>query len=410
MALNHFHRCLLSLLAVLFCLCGPSAYGQEKPSAAQIADWQKAAEKGDANAQYKLGFCYEFGKGVAKVDAEAVKWYRMAAEQGDIEAQGRLGYCYLSGQGVAKDEAEAVRWWHKAAERGYAAAQSGLGWCYRNGQGVVKNEIEGYKWYRMAAEQGDVEAQYNLGDCYLSGQGVAKDEAEAVRWWRKAADQGLAAAQTNLGACYDNGRGVVKNEIEGYKWALLAAAQGGEIARQNASSHEKRLSPAQRAEGRRLAQEWETAHANLGEDDLGEDDLDKRKEIERLLELTGMGNIMEQMLDQMLASFQTKEITGIPEEFWTRFRKGVNTNDLINLIIPIYDKYYTMEDLKVVNAFYSSDAGKRMIATMPQAMNEAVQVGQEWGESLAEKVAAELEKEKAGGGLRKYNPATGTIE
>ncbi len=51
-----------------------------------------------------------------------------------------------------------------------------------------------------------------------------------------------------------------------------------------------------------------------------------------------------------------------------------------------------------------------MIATMPQAMNEAIQAGQKWGEALAQKVAAQLEKEKASGGLRKYNPASGMIE
>lgn len=295
--------------------------------------------------------------------------------------------------------------WRKAAEQGHAAAQSALGWCYRNGQGVVKNEAEAVKWYRKAAEQGDVEAQYNLGDCYFNGHGVAKDAAEAARLWHKAAEHGYAAAQSNLGACYDNGQGVVKNEIEGYKWALLAAARGFEIAKRNASNHEKRLSPAQRAEGRRLAQEWEAAYANLGGDDLA-----KRKEIERLLELIGMSKIMEEMLDQMLTNLKNKENLGIPEEFWTRFRKSADIRELINLMVPIYDKHYTMEDLKVMNAFYSSDAGKRMLATMPQAMNEGVQVGQKWGEALAAKVAAELEKEKAAGRVRKYNPADGTIE
>jgi len=128
-----------------------------------------------------------------------------------------------------------------------------------------------------------------------------------------------------------------------------------------------------------------------------------------MLELTGMSKLMEQMLDQMIANFKSKEIIGIQEGFWTRLRMSMDTKELINLVVPIYDKYYTTEDLKVVNAFYSSDAGKRMIATMPKAMNEAVQAGQIWGESLAEKVVAELEKEKASG-VRKYNPATGTIE
>jgi S1-C subfamily serine protease len=91
---------------------------------------------------------------------------------------------------------------------------------------------------------------------------VVKDEAEAVKWFRKSAEQGNASAQYNLGICYYNGQGVVKNEIEGYKWFLLAAAQGALNAKKNVSIAERRLSPAQRAEGQRLAQEWETRHAN----------------------------------------------------------------------------------------------------------------------------------------------------
>ena len=34
----------------------------------------KAAEQGDAKAQYSLGYMYEVGDGVPEDDAEAVKW------------------------------------------------------------------------------------------------------------------------------------------------------------------------------------------------------------------------------------------------------------------------------------------------------------------------------------------------
>jgi len=83
-----------------------------------------------------------------------------------------------------------------------------------------------------------------------------------VAEWRSAAGQGNAIAQRNLESLYWKGEGVVKNEIEGYKWSLLAAAQGNELAKENVSIAETRLSPAQRAEGQRLAQEWKARHAN----------------------------------------------------------------------------------------------------------------------------------------------------
>ena len=40
------------------------------------------------------------GNGVPKDDAEAVRWYRLAAEQGNAEAQFELGYMYDQGDGL----------------------------------------------------------------------------------------------------------------------------------------------------------------------------------------------------------------------------------------------------------------------------------------------------------------------
>ena len=72
----------------------------------EAVEWyQKAAEKGDARAQYEIALRYDVGDGVALDDAEAVKWYRAAAEQGNAEAQNRLGLKYDFGEGTALDDA-----------------------------------------------------------------------------------------------------------------------------------------------------------------------------------------------------------------------------------------------------------------------------------------------------------------
>ena len=49
---------------------------------------------------------------------------RKAAEQGNADAQFNLGLMYFEGEEVSQDDAEAVEWWRKAAEQGLAAAQS----------------------------------------------------------------------------------------------------------------------------------------------------------------------------------------------------------------------------------------------------------------------------------------------
>ena len=49
--------------------------------------------------------------------AEAARWYRKAADQGEAQAQYVLGLMYDNGQGVTQDYAEAHMWLNLAASR-----------------------------------------------------------------------------------------------------------------------------------------------------------------------------------------------------------------------------------------------------------------------------------------------------
>lgn len=120
----------------------------------------------------------------------------------------------------------------------------------------------------------------------------------------------------------------------------------------------------------------------------------KAAEIHKMLELTGTEKMMNQMLDQMFASFKMQN-NSVSADFWDRMQKEMNTQDLIDKIIPLYDKYYTLDDLKAVNAFYESPAGQRVLASTPQIMHESMQIGQDWGRNVALRVMDELKKEKA---------------
>ena len=199
---------------------------EQGDSVTAVQYYQKAADLGNAEAQYSLGLCYYKGKGVEKDFKQAVLWYRKSADQGNAEAQNHLGYCYENGYGVTKDLEQAVSWYRKAANQDLVDAQFNLGVCYHNGEGVTKDQKQAVEWLRKAAEQGLAEAQTNLGNCYSEGEGVTKDLKQAVEWYRKAADQGLAGAQLNLGNCYSEGEGVAKDMKQAVYWYRKAAEQG----------------------------------------------------------------------------------------------------------------------------------------------------------------------------------------
>ena len=82
----------------------------------------------------------------------------------------------------------------------------------------------------------------------------------------------------------------------------------------------------------------------------------------------------------------------MPAEYWTKFEKKINPRDLLDKMVPLYDKYFSLEDLKAINTFYGSAAGQRILSSMPQIMQEAMKVGMEWGEGIAKQVVEETAK------------------
>lgn len=188
--------------------------------------YKKAAEQGDAEAQYNLGRCYYDGDGVTQNYKMAIQWFKKAAEQGHATAQNSLGICYYNGEGVKPDPQEAVKWYRKAAEQGYAEAQSNLALCYENSRRVTGSYEEAAKWFIKAAEQGYAYAQYRLGDYYFYGHYFKMNREEAMKWYKKAAEQGYDKAQNRLGHCYYGGWGVTQDYKEAVKWYKMAAEQG----------------------------------------------------------------------------------------------------------------------------------------------------------------------------------------
>lgn len=113
----------LALVAVLFIglalsaradfNAGVAAYNRGDYAAASAA-FMALAERGQAKAQFNLGFMYEKGLGAPADDGEAMKWYRKAAEQGHAGAQNNLGVMYETGKGVPQDYVEAYFWYSLA--------------------------------------------------------------------------------------------------------------------------------------------------------------------------------------------------------------------------------------------------------------------------------------------------------
>ena len=192
----------------------------------EISSLKKAAEQGDAVAQYKLGVRYDKGDGVEKNKEEAFARFHKAAELGYANAMFNVGVMYGEGEGVEVNKEKAFMWFHKAAELGSAEGQFKLSMCYENGYGVEVNKETAAEWLHKAASLGNSDAQFTLGLKYDDGDGVEIDREKAITWYERAACQGHINAQANLGVMYYQGLDVGIDDVKAFKWFYKAAEQG----------------------------------------------------------------------------------------------------------------------------------------------------------------------------------------
>jgi hypothetical protein len=84
-----------------------------------------------------------------------------------------------------------------------------------------------------------------------------------LAWFRKAADQGYPLALHNLCLMFFEGRGVPLDIVEAYKWQTVAFARGNTYERlamlRTSERIDRKIAPAQRAEGKKRAREWAEA-------------------------------------------------------------------------------------------------------------------------------------------------------
>ena len=230
---------------------------------------KKAAEKGDAQAQFEFGERYFKQRNYYK----AAGWFQKAAKQNNIPALRRLGWMYFKGRGVRKDFKNAEWYYRKAAEQGDPLAQYIFGRIYIY---EGKSNKEAFTWLEKAAINGHADAQYLVGRMYARGEGVSRDMEKSKFWYEaadeqehlkaqdeldkikeqdkmlhvpqidtnesqgdkknlssekikelyEAAEQGDAEAQNELGLAYEHGNGVKKNYRNAERLFQLAAQQG----------------------------------------------------------------------------------------------------------------------------------------------------------------------------------------
>ena len=162
----------------------------------------KEAKKGDAYAQYQLGFIFrEFNK-----YKKAIKYLELAAQQGNRRSYLVLGNMYLQGEGVSQDDKKAFEYFELAAQAESQYAYYILGNMYLHGETVPQDSKKAIEYFELAAQAGNKDVYYALGNMYLRGEGVPQDSKKAIEYFELAAQAGNKEAYYILGFmdCYIN--------------------------------------------------------------------------------------------------------------------------------------------------------------------------------------------------------------
>ena len=203
------------------------------------AEWlKKSAEKDYPEAQNMLAVMYYGGVGVPQDYEKAAKWAKRAATYDMVDAQYVLANLYIDGRGVPQDYNKAAELFLKVEKKGgdlAKEAQSVLAILYLEGLGVPQSDDKAVEMLRKASGLSLAEAQFRIGELYNKGNkdlNIKQDVDKTVKWFRRAAENGHAQAQNYMGTIYYQGVGVTKSVKDAKYWWQKAADQGNEDAKE----------------------------------------------------------------------------------------------------------------------------------------------------------------------------------
>lgn len=177
-----------------------------------------------ADALFNLGTLYfsgaedKSGKTTIQADIDrSFGYFTRAADLGDAGAQFWVGHCLLSGEGgnIAVDVQRGLSLLHKASQKGHPAALYYLATAYRSGipadtlgNSLAADRALFLSHLERAVAVQDGDALFCMADMYLQGfEGFPVDERKALFYLELAAEQQHADAITTLGAMHYSGRG-----------------------------------------------------------------------------------------------------------------------------------------------------------------------------------------------------------
>lgn len=131
-------------------------------------------------------------------------------------------------------------------------------------------------------------------------------------------------------------------------------------------------------------------------------DPEKDAAIRKLFEIQGTRKAMQDVIAGISGNMKPTLARSLPpgdyrdkliDLFFERFQSRLKVDELIEVSVPVYDKYFSKEDLAGLIAFYQTPLGQKVNSVLPKVLVEtqtaAAGIGEELGRRSMMEVLAE---------------------
>lgn len=166
-------------------------------------DLRARAERGDAEAQFRLAENFAAGGSGQRDFKQGIHWLERAAAQDHPRALATLGGLRFHGRHCPPDPELGLDLIRRAASLGYTDALNSLGTLYADEENAIYDKAKACEYFRQAAEANDYYGVFN----YALHQELDGNFDEAVKWYRAAVEQNHDTAHYRLAGLLADGKG-----------------------------------------------------------------------------------------------------------------------------------------------------------------------------------------------------------
>ena len=124
-------------------------------------------------------------------------------------------------------------------------------------------------------------------------------------------------------------------------------------------------------------------------------DMEYINAVDKLMEVSGAKTTLKAQFPIIMSNLR-EMLKGVPNDVFAKIEskyQEIFLKRMTEFYAPIYNRYFTLEDIKGYITFYETNLGRKVARTNPSLMSDLYQAGQQVGVAIGQSVVEELQAE-----------------